>query len=289
VTRRVGAARWSLLAGTAVFALILLALLVTPWIAPQDPAAQDLSNRLAAPSARHWLGTDQLGRDTLSRLMYGGRFSVSIAAITLLVCAATGTILGVVSARSGGFVDEIIMRVTDVLLSFPEMVVALFLMAIFRPGYATLVVALTAAGWTPFARLARGLTLQINTREYITAAESLGCSRSFIIVRHVLPNAAGPISAHAFLRFGHILITVGALSFLGLGVQPPASDWGAMLSQARPYMGQSSALVLAPGLTIFLTALAVTMIGRGLQARWDRPDRLTAETTLPQPLEGTTP
>jgi peptide/nickel transport system permease protein len=248
-------------------AAVLVILLLTPWIAPYDPAQQDLTQRLAGPGPQHWLGTDQLGRDVLSRLMYGGRFSVSIAAITLVLSAVAGTVIGAFSARRGGLVDEVVMRTTDLLISIPDVVIALFLIAAFGTGYGMLIAALTIVGWTPFARLMRGLALEINSREYIEAAEALGCSRSFIIFRHVIPNALRPVLSLSFLRFGHKLITVGGLSYLGLGVQPPDSDWGAMLLDAQPYMERVPLLVLAPGAAIFLTALSVTLIGHGLELK----------------------
>jgi ABC-type dipeptide/oligopeptide/nickel transport system permease subunit len=258
---------WTLRAGAVVLVFVLAVLLLTPWIAPYDPAHQDLVHRLATPSAQHWLGTDQLGRDVLSRLMYGGRFSLSIAAVTLVLSAVAGTVIGAFSARRGGIVDEIVMRTTDLLISIPDVVVALFLIAAFGTGYGMLIAALTIVGWTPFARLMRGLALDINSREYIEAAEALGCSRSFIIFRHVIPNALRPVLSVGFLRFGHKLITVGGLSYLGLGVQPPDSDWGAMLLDAQPYMEHVPLLVIAPGATIFITALSVTLIGHGMELK----------------------
>ena len=264
------ARHWWFTVGMSVFAVIAALLLLTPWISPHDPAALDLRMRLAPPDPRHWLGTDHLGRDVLSRLLEGGRFSVSIALLTLLLSVGIGTVLGALSARIGGLFDEALMRVVDLLLSFPEVVVALFLIAVLGPGYGTLVLALTITGWTPFARMSRGLALEVNAQDYIAAAEVLGCRRRFIVLRHLIPNLARPIAAISFLRFGHKLITVGGLSFLGLGVQPPGSDWGAMLADARPYMERMPLLAIAPGLTIFLTALSVTMVGQGLEVSADR-------------------
>ena len=191
-TARLRSARgrhWTLLAGATVLSVVIAVLVLTPWIAPYDPAHQDLAQQLAGPGIHHWLGTDQLGRDVLSRLMYGGRFSVSIAAITLVISAVAGTIIGAFSARRGGIVDEAIMRAVDLLISIPDVVVALFLVAALGTGYGTIIAALTMVGWTPFARLMRGLALEINSRDYIEAAEALGCSKSFIIFRHVIPNA----------------------------------------------------------------------------------------------------
>lgn len=261
---------WSFVLGAVVIAAVCTLLFLTPWIAPHDPTNPNLSSRLAGPSAVYWIGTDHLGRDLMSRLLYGGRFSVTIAAMTLLLSAVMGTLIGAYCGRRGGAIDEVTMRTVDVLLSFPEVVVALFLIAIVGPGYGTLIIAMTIVGWTPFARLARGLALELSAKDYVAAAEILGCSKSFILLRHVIPNALRPITAMAFLRFGHKLITVGGLSYLGLGVQPPLSDWGAMLADARPYAERLPILVLAPGIAIMLTALSVTMVGQGLEIGVDR-------------------
>lgn len=256
---------WTFLAGSLLFGAIILALCLSHELAPHDPAAQSLMRRLAPPSAQHWLGTDQLGRDHLSRLLVGGHFAIIIAAVTLTLSCVVGTIIGVVSARAGGFVDEVAMRLVDLLISFPDVIVAIFLIALLGSGYGTLILALTLVGWTPFARLARGLAIEINSKPYIRAAEILGCSRRFIIFRHIIPNAFRPIAAVAFLRFGHKLITVGGLSFIGLGVQPPHADWAAMMANAQPYLERAPLLVICPGLAIFLTALSVTWIGQGLE------------------------
>jgi peptide/nickel transport system permease protein len=256
---------WTFRTGVVIMAMIVAILAVATWIAPYDPAAQNLVARLSPPSAEHWLGTDHLGRDTFSRLLVGGRFTVTIAIITVILSFAIGTLIGVVAGRIGGLLEEVTMRVVDLLISIPDVVVAIFLVAIFGPGYVTLIASLTVIGWTPFARLARGLTLSINGQGYIRAAEVLGCSRSFIILRHVIPNIIRPIAAVSFLRFGHKLITVGALSFLGLGVQPPAPDWALMLADAQPYFERLPILMIAPGIAIFLAALSVTWIGHGLE------------------------
>ncbi len=266
LSARYAGLNWMTRYGLTALTLLLALLIATPWIAPYDPDAQDLLHKLQYPSAAHWLGTDQYGRDVLSRVLHGGLFSISIAGITLVLCTAIGMAVGAISARQGGFIDEALMRLVDLKISFPDIVVAMFLIAALGSGQGTLIIALTAIGWTPFARMMRNLTLEVGTKEYIEAAEALGCSQRFIILRHILPNAVGPIAAMAFLRFGHMLIAIGGLSFIGLGVQPPASDWGAMLSEARNYMDAMPWLAIAPGLAIFITALCVTLVGRGLQA-----------------------
>jgi ABC-type dipeptide/oligopeptide/nickel transport system permease subunit len=280
--RGAGNQHWAFKVGAALLTVILLILLLTPWIAPYDPAAQDLTNRLAGPSAEHWFGTDHLGRDVLSRLMWGGRFSVTIAAITLVISAVVGSLIGAVAARVGGWFDELVMRTVDVLICFPDVVIALFLIALFGTGYTTLIIALTISGWTPFARLMRGLALDINSKDFVEAAEILGLPRWYILLRHVIPNAMRPVVAMSFLRFGHKLITVGALSYLGLGVQPPDSDWGAMLLDAQPYMQRAPTVGILAGAAIFLTALSVTMIGQGLDVRKRR--RSGAKATQPAPV-----
>lgn len=251
-------------AAAALLALIVLSVVFSPWIAPYPPAAQDLTARLAPPGPAHWLGTDHLGRDTLSRLLDGGRFSLVTAAVATVLTAVIGTGIGVLSARRRGWVDELLTRTNDVLLALPEMVVALFLVAVLGPGPLSLLLALTVTGWTPFARLARALAYDVSARGFVEAARVLGCSPSFIVLRHILPHLSGPLLGQAALRFGQFLITVGALSYLGLGVQPPQSDWGAMLAAAQPYAVRAPVTILAPGLVVFTVALCVTLIGQRL-------------------------
>lgn len=248
----------------SALALIVLSVALAGWIAPYPPAEQDLASRLAAPGVAHWLGTDHLGRDTLSRLLDGGRFSLTIAALATVLTAAIGTAIGVLSARRRGWLDEFFTRTNDVLLAMPEMVVALFLVAALGAGYPSLLLALTVTGWTPFARLARALAYDVSARGFIEAARVLGCPSSFIVLRHILPHLAGPLLGQATLRFGQFLISVGALSYLGLGVQPPQSDWGSMLAAAQPYAVRTPMTILAPGLVIFTVALSVTLLGQHL-------------------------
>ena len=256
---------WTFAAGCAIFGTVLTLLILGPWIWALDPAAQNILDRLKPPSATYWLGTDNLGRDVFARLVEGGRFTVTIAAISVIISVVIGVAVGVVAGRVGGWFEEISMRLVDLLIAIPDTVIAIFLVAIFGPGHVTLIVALTIVGWTPYARLSRGLALQVNAMDYIRAAEVLGMTRGFILIRHFLPNLIRPISAVTFLRFGHKLITVGGLSYLGLGVQPPSPDWGLMLAAAQPYLDRAPMLMIAPGLAIFITALSVTWIGHGLE------------------------
>ena len=249
-------------AAVVILALVVLAIAAAPWVAPYPPDEQNLVARLTPPTTGHWLGTDHLGRDTLSRLLDGGRFSMLMAALATLLTGFLGTAIGVISARRRGWLDEFFTRTNDVLLALPEMVVALFIVAAMGTGFAPLLVALTVTGWTPFARLARTLAYDVSARGFVEAARVVGCPVSFIIFRHVLPHLAAPMLGQATLRFGQLLISVGALSYLGLGVQPPQSDWGSMLAAAQPYADRAPLGIIAPGLAIFTVALCVTLIGQ---------------------------
>jgi peptide/nickel transport system permease protein len=289
LARFFGRRHWSFALGVGMLGALATALALAPWIMPYDPTAQDLAHRLADPSALHWLGTDHLGRDELSRLLEGGRFSVIIAAVTLALCAAIGILLGTIGARTGGMFDEVLMRTVDLLISFPDVIVALLLVAFLGPGYGTLILALTAVGWTPFARMMRAQTMLIGAQDYIRAAEVLGCGAGFIVARHIIPNAIRPVLAMAFLRFGHKLIAVGGLSFLGLGVQPPGSDWGAMLGDGRRFMEAHPLLVLAPGLAIFVTALSVTLIGQRMEIVHRRRRNADGPGAVPGPVPSPVP
>lgn len=268
------------LAAASVLGIILLGVVLAGWIAPYPPAEQNLAARMAPPSGAHWLGTDHLGRDTLSRLLEGGGFSLTIAALATVLTAIIGTAIGVLSARRRGWLDEFFTRTNDVLLAVPEMVVALFLVAALGTGYPTLLLALTVTGWTPFARLARALAYDVSARGFIEAARVVGCPPSFIVLRHILPHLAGPLLGQATLRFGQFLINVGALSYLGLGVQPPQSDWGSMLAAAQPYALRAPMTILAPGLVIFTVALCVTLIGQHLARMSSSRLMLAASPTL---------
>lgn len=269
------------LVAASILALIVLAVALSPWITPYSPAAQDLGARLSPASGAHWLGTDHLGRDTLSRLLEGGRFSLTIAALATVLTGVIGTAIGVASARRKGWIDEFFTRTNDVFLALPEMVLALFLVALLGSGHLSLLLALTLAGWTPFARLARALAYDVSARGFIEAARVVGCPPSFIVLRHILPHLAGPLLGQATLRFGQLLINVGALSYLGLGVQPPQSDWGSMLAAAQPFALRSPLTILAPGLAIFVVALCVTLIGQHLARR--SGGRLSAASPAGEP------
>ena len=249
--------------------LAVIGLLVAfgPALTPYDHNDQILTDRLGLPTMAHPFGTDHLGRDVLSRLLAGGRFSLAITTVAVLISGVFGTLAGALAGRIGGAVDEVAMRVVDVLLVFPDLVVAFALASMLKPSFATIVLAVSIFAWTPYARLARAITLEVNTREFMAAAVALGSPPMFILRRHVLPNIMGPILAMGFLRFGQTLITIAGLSYLGVGAQPPTPDWGAMLAEAQPFMRRVPLLTLIPGAAIFLTALSVTLLGQRLMLR----------------------
>ncbi len=251
----------------AALAMIGLVALFAPLLAPYDPNDQNLTARLELPSLDHPLGTDHLGRDVLSRLLIGSRFSLAITTVSVLISGIFGTLVGAIAGRVGGATDEAAMRVVDVVLVFPDLVVAFALASMLQQGFGTIVLAVTIFAWTPYARLARAVTLEVNTREFMEAAVALGSTPSFILRRHVLPNIMGPILAMGFLRFGQLLITIAGLSYLGVGAQPPTPDWGAMLWEAQPYMRRVPTLTLIPGTAIFITALSVTLLGQRMMLR----------------------
>jgi peptide/nickel transport system permease protein len=259
-----------------ILLLIVIVSLGAPWLTQHDPNQQVLTARLQPPSSLHPLGADHLGRDLLARLLYGGRSSLLLSALAVLFSVGIGVAIGALAGRVGGLFDEVTMRLVDVLIVFPSLVVALVIAALLDSSFGALLLALTITGWTTYARLARALTLDLLARPFIEAAVATGVSEGRLLLRHVLPNISGPILATSFLRFGHTLLTIAGLSYLGVGVQPPTPDWGAMLAEAQPYMQRAPLLLLAPAAAIFCTALSVTLMGQGLMARFDPRQRKTA-------------
>ena len=272
--------RWGRWSASTVISLLLLGLILiatvgAPWLTPFEPNQQILSERLQPPSARHWLGADHLGRDLLARLLYGGRSSLLLSTLAVLIASTVGVAVGMLAGRVGGIFDEVTMRLVDVLIVFPGIVLAMVIAALLKPSFGALLLAITVTGWTSYARLARALSLEILARPFTEAALALGVTEGRLLLRHVLPNISGPLLAMSFLRFGHTLLTVAGLSYLGIGVQPPTPDWGAMLAEAQPYMQRLPILLIAPAFAIFCTALSVTLIGQALMRHFDPQQRRT--------------
>lgn len=270
--------RWHSMAiyGLIIFGIVVFMSVFATVLAPYDPTDQNLGNRLKPPTLMHPLGTDSLGRDVLSRIIYGGRLALIISFVSVAISATIGTVLGALaSRRAGSLLDEMLMRAIDLFLSFPNIIIALMILVMLKPGFWALVIALTITGWTPYARLARAVGLEISTQTYVEAAAATGESEFLIMRKHILPNTMGPILAQVFLRFGHTLLIIAGLSYLGIGIQPPTPDWGSMLAEAQAYMMRVPTLILAPGLVIFLTTLSVTMAGQGLMLMFDPQQRRT--------------
>ncbi len=263
-----------MLAGLAVLLGIALLALLARWIAPYDPLAIDLPNQLQPPSPAHWLGTDLLGRDILSRLVYGGRATLVTALAAVALSVALGVSLGLVSGFYGGWVDACIMRFVDMLLAFPRILLALTVVALLGVGLGNVMVAVGIAGISGYARVVRGVVLSAREQVYVEAARLVGCRNGRILFRHVLPNVLAPVIVLATVDVAHALLSASSLSFLGLGAQPPTPEWGLMLNEGRAYLRVAPWVTAAPGLTIMLTVLSVNVLGDGLRDALDPRLRL---------------
>ena len=258
----------------AVFGLVIMLLLVivavlAPWIAPYDYAAQNLSDAFEPPCAKYWLGTDDFGRDILSRLIYGARISLQVGLFAVWLSMCVGGVLGAIAGYYGGKVDDIIMRFMDILLSIPQILLAVTIAAALGPGLLNLTIAVGIANIPSFARVVRGAVLSIVGQEFIEAAHCMGASDAWIIARHILPNCSAPIIVQATLRVAGAILAAAALSFLGLGIQPPTPEWGGMLSAARGYVRDYAYMTISPGLAIMITILALNFLGDGLRDAMD--------------------
>ncbi len=255
--------------GTVIVISLIFMAIFAPWFAPHDPLEQDVYNRLAPPSSEHLLGTDQLGRDILSRILYGSRISLVIAIIVVAIACSTGLILGLLSGYFGGVLDEIIMRVTDIFLAFPRLVLAMAFAAALGPSLLNTMIAIAVTSWPVYARLARASTMQIRNEFYIEAARSIGASDLRIMFRHVLPMILAPIVVQATLDMGGVILTAAGLGFIGLGAQPPTPEWGVMVSEGRYYLSSQWWVSTFPGLAILITVLGFNLLGDGLRDIFD--------------------
>lgn len=259
--------------GAAVFALFALAALSAPLIAPHSPLSQNLDQDLIFYSAAHPLGTDKLGRDILSRTIYGARVSLLVGCATVALSVAIGFALGSLSGYAGGWVDQLIMRLVDILMAFPGILLAIAFTAVLGPGIDHVVLALCLIGWTTYARLVRGEILALREREFVHAARALGCPPRRIVLRHLLPNLLPPLLIQATFGLAAAIVAEGSLSFLGLGVAPPTPSWGSMLNDGRQFLLVAPHLTTYPGLALLLTVLALNLVGDALQDRLDARNR----------------
>jgi len=261
--------------GGLVLAALVLVAAIAPVLAPHDVASFDLFHRLAPPawdaggSWTHPCGTDPLGRDVLSRVIYGARTSLAIAGAAMLVAAALGIVLGLLSGYAGSWTDTLIMRVADIQLSFPYLLLAIAVMALLRPSLTNLVVVLVLRSWVVYARLIRVVTLSAREREFVTAARAVGGGAARILFRHIAPNVVGPSIVVSSFQLAELIIVESSLSFLGLGVQPPTPSWGSMVSEGRAYVSNAWWLSAFPGLAIVLTVLGANLTGDALRRALD--------------------
>ncbi|MBO1076029.1 nickel transporter permease [Roseomonas marmotae] len=253
------------LAGAILLLLLLAVAVFAPLIATHDIFAQDLTARLQKPSAAHWLGTDDLGRDIFSRVVYGSRITLYIAFLAALIAAPLGLIIGTSAGYLGGWTDTVLMRLVDIFLSFPSLILALAFVAALGPGIENAIIAISLAAWPPIARLARAETLTVRNSDYIAAVRLQGASRLRIIVHHVMPMCIPSVIVRITLNMAAIILTAAGLGFLGLGAQPPSPEWGAMLSTGRQFVMNAWWIAAIPGCAILLTSLAFNLFGDGLR------------------------
>jgi peptide/nickel transport system permease protein len=244
-------------------ALVIVAL-AAPLLAPHDPSFQDTARRLEKPSKEYVLGLDDLGRDVLSRIIWGARVSLRVGFSVVVLASIVGITLGAISGYFGGMIDVLVMRLCDILLAFPGILLAIALVAVLGPSLNNVILALATIGWVSYARLVRGQVLKVREMEYVTAAKALGARSPRVIVLHVLPNVINPVIVMATLGLAGAILAEAALSFLGLGVQPPIPSWGAMLTSGRRYLGLANHLAIFPGAAIMLAVMGLNFLGDGL-------------------------
>lgn len=262
-------ARWRLLApGILLLGVIALAVAVAP-LAPYAPDAQQIAERLQPPSPVHWLGTDAFGRDLLSRTLWGGRLSLAIGVLSMVVSVGLGVLVGSIAGYAGGAVDAFLMRATELVMVFPTLFLIILVVATFGGSVPLLVAVIGLTSWPVSARIVRGEVLKTRTREYVTAARSIGASDLRIVVRHVLPSVAAVIIASATVRVGANILTEAGISYLGLGVQPPLASWGSMVADGAKVFRVEWWVTAFPAAAIFLTVLAFTLFGEGLRDALD--------------------
>ena len=253
--------------------LMIAASLAAPLIAPQDPTAQDLAGRLGPPSAAHWLGTDELGRDLFSRVLYGGRITLGMVVAVVLLVAPVGLAVGSVAGYLGGIADRVLMRVTDVFLAFPRLVLALAFVAALKPGITSAIIAIALTAWPPYARLARADTLTVRGTDYIAAVRLTGAGTGRIVLRHVVPLCLTSVIVRVTLDMSGIILTAAGLGFLGMGAQPPTPEWGTMIAASRAFILDQWWVPTIPGVAIFAASLAFNLLGDGLRDVLDPKQR----------------
>ncbi len=255
----------SAMAGLSIAVLALLAALLAPWLATRDPTATNFGSRFASPSRSHPMGTDNLGRDEFSRILHGARLSLGMAVAGTVGISVVGITLGLVAGMYGRLAETLIMRVADVFLALPTLILALVVVGLLGQGLRNLIITIVLVQWPGYARIVRGMTLKVRERDFVEAARAAGTSRLRIVARHVAPNLVGPVVVLSTLDMGRVLLAVSGLSFLGFGISPPTPEWGAMLADAKIYLDRAPQLLAWPGLSITTMVLAFNLAGDGLR------------------------
>ncbi|HEY6102494.1 MAG TPA: nickel transporter permease [bacterium] len=253
------------LAGVLLIGGLIVLAAIAPLIAPYDPIQTDLAVRLAPPSRTHLFGTDQLGRDILSRILYGTRISLRIAILTAVIATLIGAPLGIVTGYFRGRLDDLLMRVTDMFMAFPRLILAMAIAAALRPTLENVIIAISLAAWPAYARLARSVTLGLREENYVEAARAIGVGPGRLLARHIFPGVLSPLTIQVSLDMGGIILTAAGLGFIGFGAQPPTPEWGVMISEGRNYITQQWWVSTFPGIAISFVVLGFNMLGDGIR------------------------
>ncbi len=261
------------LLGLGIVVLLVVMALVAPLLAHGDPSAQDLSRRLRPPSAAFWFGTDELGRDIYTRILYGARITLGIVGLVVIIVAPIGLLVGCLAGYLGGFVDTVLMRVTDIFLAFPRLILALAFVAALGPGIENAIIAISLTAWPPYARIARAETMLLRESDFINAARLLGAGPWRIVFLHVMPLCLSSLIVRVTLDMAGIILTAAGLGFLGLGAQPPSPEWGAMISAGRKFVLDQWWVAAFPGLAICVVSLGFNLLGDGLRDVLDPKQR----------------
>ncbi|HLU35788.1 MAG TPA: ABC transporter permease subunit [Thermomicrobiales bacterium] len=264
---------WFAMGGLVMLLATILAAILAPWIAPADPNFQDYMHMMEGPSRAHPMGTDNFGRDILSRIIYGARISLRLGLLGTLVGASAGTLIGMISGYFGGWIDTVLMRLLDVQLAFPGLLLAIVIITILGVGEINVIMAIGVFSVPTFARMVRGSLLSLREQDFVLAARSIGVPDGRLMFAHLLPNALAPILVLSTIRLGTAILTAASLGFLGLGVRPPAPEWGTMLSEGRAYMQLAPHIAIFPGLAILVSVVAINLFGDGLRDALDPKTR----------------
>jgi peptide/nickel transport system permease protein len=267
--RRVFFARGAVMFGMVILVLVFIVAIFAPWIAPYNPYTPNVIDSLAKPSAQHWLGADLLGRDTLSRLIFGSRTALEVGFISVIIGSVIGITLGIIAGYTRGFMSSFIMRAMDAMMCFPMLILALVVAALLGNGISNVIIALSIATIPGYARIAFGLTLSIKENDYIMAQRSMGSSSWRTMLAHILPNAFPPLIVVITMQLGGLILAEAGLSFLGIGITPPGAAWGAMVNEGYKYLLNSPVLSFAPGIAIMLVVFAFNIVGDGLRDALD--------------------